>query len=97
MGGNDAATGGAIQYDGRVVAAGATPDGPFGDEFAVARFTSNGLPDPSFGGGTGFTTTPVGPFSAAQALAVGPDNRILAAGYTCNATCDFAVVRYLAN
>jgi uncharacterized delta-60 repeat protein len=97
MGGNDSATGGAIQYDWRVVMAGATPDGPFGDVFAVGRFTGDGNPDSSFGGGTGFTTTPIGPFSAAQALAVGPDNRILAAGYTCDATCDFAVARYLAN
>jgi uncharacterized delta-60 repeat protein len=97
MGGDDSATGGAIQYNERVVAVGATPAGPFGDLFAVARFTSGGSADPSFGGGTGFTTTPIGPFSAAQALALGPDNRIVGAGYTCNATCDFAVARYLAN
>jgi uncharacterized delta-60 repeat protein len=97
MGGDDTATGGAIQYDGRVVAAGATPNGPFGDEFAVARFTGDGSADPSFGGGTGFATTPIGPFSAAQDLALGPDSRIVAAGYTCDATCDFAVARYQAN
>jgi uncharacterized delta-60 repeat protein len=97
MGGDDSATGGAFQYDGRVVTAGATPEGPFGDVFAVARFTGDGSPDSSFGGGAGFTTTPVGPFSAAQDMALGPDNRIVAAGYTCNATCDFAVARYLAN
>jgi uncharacterized delta-60 repeat protein len=93
LGGDDSATGGAIQYDGRVVAAGSTPEGPIGDVFAVARFT----PDPSLGGGAGFTTTPIGPFSAAQDMALGPDNRIVAAGYSCSATCDFAVARYLAN
>jgi len=30
-------------------------------------------------------------------MALGPDNRIVAAGYTCDASCEFAVARYLAN
>jgi uncharacterized delta-60 repeat protein len=96
LGGDESAGGGAIQYDGRIVVVGGTPFGLFGDRFAVARFTSSGSPDPSFGG-AGFTTTQIGADSAAQAVAIGPDNRIVAAGYSCTANCDFAVARYLAN
>lgn len=90
----DGGRGGALQYDGRVVVVGYTC--PDSCEFAVARFTSDGSPDASFGTG-GFTTTPIGPFAQAQAAAFGPDNRIIAAGVTCNGTCDFATARYLAN
>jgi uncharacterized delta-60 repeat protein len=99
MGGDDEALGGAIQYDGRVVAVGGTPFGVFGDHFAVARFTSDGSPDPSFGGGTGFTTTQIGVDSDAYAVALGPDNRIVAAGYASfdGVNYEFAVARYLAN
>jgi uncharacterized delta-60 repeat protein len=99
MGGDDEADAGAIQYDGRVVAVGGTPDGQFGDHFAVARFLSDGSPDPSFGGGTGFTTTQIGVDSDAYAVALGPDNRIVAAGYASldGVNYEFAVARYLAN
>ena len=93
MGANDAAFGGAFQEDGKVVAVGSTPDDGSGaaDKFAVARFTRSGAPDPSFGTG-GFTTTMIRTSSAAYAMALGPDNTILAAGYS---DLDFAVARYL--
>ena len=64
----------------------------------MARFTGDGAPDPSFGGGDGFTTTPIGEDAAAQAVAFGPDNRIVAAGYALvGGVFQFAVARYLAN
>jgi len=61
------------------------------DQFAVARWTKNGAADPSFGTG-GFTTTAIGGDSGAFAMALGPENKIIAAGYSDD---NFAVARYL--
>jgi uncharacterized delta-60 repeat protein len=91
LGGDDIAFGGAYQDDGLVAMVGATPFG-FYDNFAVARFTPAGGPDPNFGGGDGFTTTLIGGESAAYAMALDGNQTILAAGYSDN---DFAVARYL--
>jgi len=54
--------------------------------------------DPTFGNG-GIVITPVGNFSAAYSLAVQPDGKIVAAGFSYSGTTsapiyDFAVVRY---
>jgi uncharacterized delta-60 repeat protein len=92
LGGDDQAFGGKFQRDGKVVAAGGTPFGGFGDHFGVARFTRHGSPDPSFGPGTGFVTTLIGTSSAAFGMDLGPDQKIVAAGYSDN---NFAVARYL--
>ena len=97
MGAEDIATGVGIQYDGRVATAGHTGDNFLSDSFAVARFTSDGVPDSSFGVG-GFTVTPIGEDSAAQAVAFGPDNRIIATGYALvDGVYQFATARYQAN
>jgi len=55
---------------------------------------SNGLPDATFGTG-GFVTTAIGPGNdIAQAVAIQPDGKIVAAGYAFSGTNnDFAVVR----
>jgi uncharacterized delta-60 repeat protein len=91
LGGDDVAFGGAYQDDGLVVMVGATPFG-FDDQFAVARFTPAGAPDPNFGGGDGFTTTLIGGDSGAYAMALDGGQKILAAGFSDN---DFAVARYI--
>jgi uncharacterized delta-60 repeat protein len=69
------------------------------DDFAVARYNSDGTLDTLFGG-TGFVVTPIGAGSdKANAVAVQSDKKILAAGSTRISGNDdsFAVARYLIN
>jgi uncharacterized delta-60 repeat protein len=65
----------AVQADGRIVAGGGS-----GSDLLVMRFTADGSPDLTFGGGTGRVTTPMGGFSQANSVIVKPNGKILAAG-----------------
>jgi uncharacterized delta-60 repeat protein len=70
----------AIQADGKIVVAGEAT-GTVNADFLFARYKPDGSPDPSFGGGDGVTTVPVGAGEdEAEAVAVGADGRIAAAG-----------------
>lgn len=88
----------ALMPDGGFVAAGqADPAGLANIDFGVARYTANGQPAPGFGGGSGFVTTDIaGHGDAANAVAVQPDGKIVAAGEaeTRPGNFDFALVRY---
>lgn len=75
----------AVQPDGKIVAAGGA-----GDDFALVRFRRDGNLDTGFGSG-GKVTTDFGGVEFANAVAVQPDGRILAAG---DADGDFALARY---
>jgi uncharacterized delta-60 repeat protein len=77
------------------VAAGSAYNGSSDDDVALVRYTVSGAPDTTFGSG-GVVTTPVGPGrDRANGLAIQPDGKIVAAGYTDNGSdYDFAVVRY---
>ena len=95
--GTDAATGVALQDDGKIVAAGFTFNGSDFD-FALARYEIDGSLDREFDG-DGIVITPIGSSSdTAQDVAIQPDGRIVAAGQTCPsvdlAICDFALARY---
>jgi uncharacterized delta-60 repeat protein len=103
-GGSDAINALAVQPDGKIVAAGQAYD-PRNRvlDFALARFDANGNLDPSFGpGGGGRVVTNVSNTvllglqnSAARALALQSDGKIVAAGYaSAGFTDDFAVARY---
>ena len=87
---DDEAFGGGFGPHDSVVAGGLSFDAT--DVFAVARWTKQGAPDPQFGGGDGCTKTMVGADSGGLALAFGPDEKIVLAGFSND---DFAVVRYL--
>jgi uncharacterized delta-60 repeat protein len=98
--GEEAATGVAIQSNGKVVVAGFT-DGPheFGDafgpgKFAIARYLVDGTLDAAFGGDgkvkTRFGRTGV----AAESLAIQVDGKIVAAGTGAGAGGRFALARY---
>lgn len=77
----------AIQSDGKILAAG----GSGAEDFALARYTSSGTLDTSFGTG-GTTTSSVGADgSVAYALEIQTDGKIIAAGTASN---DFALARY---
>src|SRR5919201_3167837 len=82
----------AIQPDGKLVAAGRSVSG--GWRFALARYTTRGKLDPSFGkGGRAFGFA--GRRSYASALAIQRDGRIVAAGQAyVGPEEDVAVVRY---
>jgi uncharacterized delta-60 repeat protein len=70
-----------IQADGKIVAGGHTGGGPEAD-FALARYLTDGELDPSFGDG-GRVVTPVSNVTDwLQVLAVQPDGKLVAAGYS---------------
>jgi len=84
----------AVQADGRLVLAGRSMDAS-GSTFAVMRLEGDGSPDATFGVG-GLVTTDVGDQGdSANAVAIGPDGRIVAAGRSGDINADFAAVRYL--
>ena len=88
----------AIAPDGKIVAVGINDDGP-SEDFAIERYDTHGLPDPSFGAaGTGVVTTDFhGDTDRAYAVAVQPDGKIIVAGHATDAAGtgnDFAVARY---
>lgn len=91
----------ALQPDGRILIVGnAFSHGAADDEFLIARYLADGTPDTRFGT-DGITTTHVGAAgSAAQAVALQPDGRIVVVGtaFSNGATDDdFALTRYTPN
>jgi uncharacterized delta-60 repeat protein len=82
----------AVQPDGAIVAAGASINR--GDDFALARYTPNGMPDIGFGqGGKLETEFSLFDQALAYAVAVQPDGKIVAAG--CAQSCNtLAIARY---
>lgn len=90
------AVGVALQTDGKILTAQA-----HNLTFAVARYQSNGLPDTTFASG-GTVITPIGDSSVANAVALQPDGKIVAAGtgnvsfsvVTFEQSADIVVVRY---
>lgn len=81
-----------VDNDGKALLVGA-----FDNDVAMVRFTTAGLPDTTFGGGTGYVKTS---FSAAatqealQVAAIRADKKIVAVGYSAN---NMVVARYEAD
>ncbi|HEV8623968.1 MAG TPA: Ig-like domain-containing protein [Acidimicrobiia bacterium] len=94
FGGYEGASAVAIQSDGKIVVAGYTSGAS--EDFAVARYNTNGSPDSSFDG-DGKLTTDFGGYEGASAVAIQSDGKIVVAGYTSGASDDFAVARYNSN
>ncbi|HJP66051.1 MAG TPA: delta-60 repeat domain-containing protein, partial [Actinomycetota bacterium] len=91
---DDVAHGMAVQPDGKVIAVGHTFNGSI-DDFAVARYTTAGVLDPTFGSGGKVSTTIGSTGAEAFAAVVQPDGKIVLAGWAFTATAyDIAVVRY---
>lgn len=95
-----------IQPDGKILVAGVAQLGGNGGTprvFALARYTSDGRPDSSFGNGGSLTTSFGGTFAAASAIMVQPDGKIVVAGTADfnprvpNSGLDFALARYNTN
>ncbi len=84
----------AIQSDGKIVAAGYANNGS-NDDFALARYNTNGSLDATFGSGGKITTPILSSHDIAQAVAIQSDGKIVAAGRAYNGSNDdFALARY---
>lgn len=86
----------ALQPDGKIILAGSCEvmAGIDGNDFAVARYRSDGTLDTSFGSGGKVTTDFFGLYDNANAVAMQPDGKIIAAGSTVNKAGQFALARY---
>jgi uncharacterized delta-60 repeat protein len=100
-GGDDQAYGVAIQADGRIVAAGVafSPaclpcDTPPTENFALARYNTDGSLDPTFGLGGQVVTDFAGSYDEARGVAFQADGKIVAAGFALIRSFDFALARY---
>jgi uncharacterized delta-60 repeat protein len=87
----------AIQPDGKILVAGSSNNGT-DDDFAVARYNTDGTLDNSFGVG-GKVTTAIGTSDdRGWSLAIQPDGKIVVAGESYDGLLyDFALVRYNTN
>ena len=88
----------AVQADGSLVVAGSTNDTGGLQHFALARYSPNGILDPSFGSGGKVKTAVSSEFDGAYALALQPDGKLVAAGSSIQGPgtgSGFALVRYL--
>ena len=92
FGGFDAATGVAVQADGKIVAVGG---GGSSNDFLLARYNVDGSLDASFGTG-GKVVTDFGGFDGAEAVAIQPDSKIVAVGRG-GVLTRFALARYNTN
>jgi uncharacterized delta-60 repeat protein len=88
------ATAVAVQPDGKIVVAGGAVIGLFND-FALARFNSNGTPDTTFGTRGKVLTNLAGVSAQAYSIGVQRDGKIVVAGgANIDGGYDFALVRY---
>jgi uncharacterized delta-60 repeat protein len=93
-GGDDVAIAMTVQTDGKAIVVGEVPQGN-GIVFGVARFTTGGQPDPSFGGDGTITTDLPGVIDRAQSVLVQPDGTIIVVGTSYDdASGVVALVRY---
>src|SRR5437867_4129522 len=95
--GSDRAAAMAIQTDGRIVIGGLSNNGT-SDDFALARYNTNGTLDAAFGSG-GIVTTSFGAGNDhVHGIGIQSDGKIVAAGYTTSSLqTDFALARYNAD
>jgi uncharacterized delta-60 repeat protein len=87
-----------IQSDGKILLGGDS-GGYYAADFAVARLTADGLPDPTFGNG-GRVSVDFGKTDIARTVVLQPDDKILLAGGTgdyASLQHTFAVARLLGN
>jgi uncharacterized delta-60 repeat protein len=84
----------ALQPDGKIIAAGTAALPNNSNDFALARYNSNGALDPTFGSGGKVTTGFPVASSSIQDIVIQPDGKILAAG---GADSNFALARYNSN
>lgn len=96
--GNDVPNRIQFQPDGKIVVAGYANDSTGNSHFAVARFTTNGLPDATFGT-AGQVVTSVAIEDEAFGAGILPDGKIVLGGFSASSASaiNFAAVRYTTN
>ncbi|MEH2317470.1 DUF4347 domain-containing protein [Nostoc sp.] len=86
-----------VQPDGKILVAGGSYNG-INNDFAIARYNSNGSLDTSFNTTGKVTTDFASNNDSSYSITVQPDGKILVAGESDNGTnYDFAIVRYNSN
>ncbi|MBE7495933.1 MAG: cadherin-like beta sandwich domain-containing protein [Verrucomicrobiaceae bacterium] len=80
----------AIQSDGKIIVVGKTGNGTSTDDFALARYNSNGSLDTTFNGTGRMTTDFAGGSDHANDAVVQPDGKIIAAGSASSNNCGLA-------
>lgn len=83
----------ALQPDGKIVLAGASFRSATHSDFALARFDVDGSPDRAFGDNGTVIIDIAGDLDMLNALALQPDGKIVAAGFTGDQFSDFALTR----
>ena len=79
---DDTVTRVAIQSNGKILVAGSAVDSATGDEqFALARYNTNGTLDTGFGTGGKVTTTFTGYYGGVTGIAIQSDGKIVVSGY----------------
>lgn len=100
FGANDGfANSAAVQTDGKIVVAGEFWNGSNND-FAVARYNTNGSPDSTFGNGGKLTTDISANDDFASSVIIQKDGKLVVTGYSNTGTetnVDFVAVRYKTN
>ena len=89
-----------IQSDGKIVVAGFVDNINGTSGFGLARYDTNGVLDPSFGSSGIVITTSANGYTAAHALMIESDGKLVAVGSGIgagNAGVDFAMFRYTTN
>lgn len=100
FGGDDRASGVALQPDGKIVAVGASAvDGPSAEDFVLARYNTDGSLDMTFSGDGRQTTEFAGARGSARDVALQADGKIIVVGTSSDPDPDadgfvFAVARY---
>jgi uncharacterized delta-60 repeat protein len=86
----------AIQSDGKIVAAGSATNGATGSDFALARYSSNGILDSTYGTGGKVITDFAGGTDQALAIGIQASGKVIAVGRAANGATgnDFALARY---
>ena len=87
----------ALQQNGKIVAAGrASGSPPTSTDFALARYNTDGSLDAGFGDGGKVLTDFFGSVDVANAVAIQPNGKIVAAGFTFRGqiAAEFALARY---
>jgi uncharacterized delta-60 repeat protein len=85
----------ALQPDGKIIVVGATYNTSTRNDFAVARYNTDGSLDSTFGGDGRVTTDIMGHVDYASGVVLQADNKIVVAGYSWNgSTYDFTLARY---
>lgn len=94
--GGGSASSAAIQSDGKIVVAGFWSSPATSNDFAVARYNTDGSLDTTFDS-DGLVTTNLGSGDLAESVAIQSDGKIVVVGQYNSGNPDFAVVRYNTN